>query len=147
MDSIIGGKKLEQLLKEIKEKAANTELKIGILEGATNSKGDSIAGYAADNEFGGSGPPRPFMRMTAKKHGKEWSDKVAHLIQGMKRFVIIAPSIEGNEAYLDAFLESLKRSLDANHSHEYQVIVPMNYVRLAYQQHPAPSTLLTPSRP
>jgi len=73
---------LDKLLKDIKAKAANTELRVGILEGATNSEGDSIAAYAADNEYGGTAPPRPFMRNTATKHGQEWSKQVAGLIQG-----------------------------------------------------------------
>lgn len=99
--ALTGGGKLDKLLKEIKEKAANTELKVGVLEGATNSKGDSVAAYAADNEFGGSAPPRPFMRMTAQKHGKDWSKSVASLIQNQNWDFADALQVVGDIASKD----------------------------------------------
>ena len=83
-----GSSKLDKLLKEIKDKAANTELRVGILENATDEDGNSIAEYATDNEYGAKAPPRPFMRNTAKKHGREWSRQVAHLIQNHVSWVL-----------------------------------------------------------
>jgi hypothetical protein len=93
--------KLDKLLKEIKSKAENTQLNIGILEGATNSEGESVAAYAADNEFGGSAPPRPFMRMTADKHGKEWTNQVGHLIQNQNWDFEAALQVVGDIASKD----------------------------------------------
>lgn len=101
MATFPGSSKLDKLLKEIKSKAANTELRVGILEGATNSEGDSIAAYAADNEYGGTAPPRPFMRTTATKHGKEWSTQVAHLIQNQNYEFADALQIVGDIASKD----------------------------------------------
>lgn len=101
MDSITSGKKLEKLLKEIKAKAANTELQIGVLEGATSSDGESLAERAADNEYGGDGPPRPFMRMTANKHGKEWTKQVGHLISNQNWDFVDALTVVGDIASKD----------------------------------------------
>lgn len=50
-------------------------VKIGIVEPATNSRtGANIAQYAFFNEFGTRDiKPRPFMRLTAERHSKEWA--------------------------------------------------------------------------
>ena len=50
-------------------------VKIGFFEEAKNSEtGEQIAFYAFCNEFGTRDiPARPFMRMTAEKHSKEWA--------------------------------------------------------------------------
>lgn len=77
--AIVGGNKLKDILKEIKEKASKTTLKVGVLEGATNSKGDSIPQYAAELTFG----RWPFMQRTVQQHGKEWSNQVAHSITNL----------------------------------------------------------------
>lgn len=98
---LTGGDKLREKLKSISEKARDTRLKIGILEGATNSEGESIAAYATDNEFGGSAPPRPFMRTTSKKHGKDWAKQVGHLIEGLDYDFESALQIVGDIASKD----------------------------------------------
>ena len=49
-------------------------VKVGIVEKATNDRGESIAFYAACNEFGTRDiPSRPFMRLTAEKHSQQWA--------------------------------------------------------------------------
>lgn len=50
-------------------------VKIGFFEDAKNSEtGEQIAFYAACNEFGTrDNPARPFMRMTAEQHSREWA--------------------------------------------------------------------------
>jgi len=49
-------------------------VRAGVLEGATNEDGESVAEYAANNEFGTSEiPPRPFLRTTISEKGKDWS--------------------------------------------------------------------------
>ena len=50
-------------------------VKAGILENATNSAtGESVAMYAACNEFGTKDiPSRPFMRKTFDEHSGEWA--------------------------------------------------------------------------
>lgn len=50
-------------------------VKVGIVKPTTNSvTGDNIAEYAFFNEFGTRNiKPRPFMRLTAERHSKEWA--------------------------------------------------------------------------
>ena len=62
-------------MKKVKTLGGAVGVKVGIVEKATNSEsGESIAFYAACNEFGTrENPPRPFMRMTAEKHSREWA--------------------------------------------------------------------------
>lgn len=48
-------------------------VRVGVLEGATNEDGKSVAEYAAYNEFGTATiPPRPFLRTTISEKGQEW---------------------------------------------------------------------------
>lgn len=49
-------------------------VKAGVLEGAANNEtGESVAEYAAYNEFGTADiPSRPFMRKTFDKHSETW---------------------------------------------------------------------------
>ena len=96
-----GGIKLKALLEEIKKKASNTQLKIGILEGATSSDGESLAARAASNEFGDGVPPRPFMRNTSRAHGKDWSNMVAHLLSGQNWDFTAALTVVGDIASKD----------------------------------------------
>lgn len=101
MPIVLGSTKIDELLKEMKEVAANTELKIGILEGSTTPEGQSIPEYAFENEYGGAAPPRPFMRTTSRTHGKEWSKKVASLIEGLNYNFSDALQVVGDIASKD----------------------------------------------
>jgi hypothetical protein len=59
-------------LGEIRLKGSAT-LVAGVLKGATNEKGDSVAYYAMVNEYGTERiPARPFMRNTVNEHSAEW---------------------------------------------------------------------------
>lgn len=62
-------------LRKVKTTGGAKGVKVGIVEKATNSEtGENIAFYAACNEFGTkNSPARPFMRMTAEKHSREWA--------------------------------------------------------------------------
>lgn len=58
-------------------------VKVGILESANNTKHESVAPYAIDNEYGNRAkniPPRPFMRTTVDARQNEWSEAVASLL-------------------------------------------------------------------
>ena len=60
------------------------ELRVGVLEGATNSDGRLIAEYAVKNEFGSRAdntPPRPFMRWTVRRYSRDWADGLALLLR------------------------------------------------------------------
>lgn len=92
-----GGKKLKEVLKEIKEKAANTTMKVGILEGATNKDNESIPQYAAELTFG----RWPFMQTTVQKHGKDWVAQVAHLLSGQNWNFVDALNVVGDIASKD----------------------------------------------
>ena len=57
-------------------------VKAGILEGATNNEtGESVAAYAAYNEFGTANiPSRPFMRKTCDEKADTWVEGLGRMI-------------------------------------------------------------------
>lgn len=62
------------VMKKVRTLGGVKGVKVGIVEKATNDQGESIAFYAACNEFGTRDiPARPFMRMTAEKHSQQWA--------------------------------------------------------------------------
>lgn len=63
------------VMKKVQTLGGAKGVKVGIIERSTNSHtGESIGFYAACNEFGTKNiPARPFMRMTAEKHMREWA--------------------------------------------------------------------------
>ena len=65
----------QKVMKKVQTLGGVKGVNVGIVEPATNSEtGESIAFYAACNEFGTKDiPSRPFMRMTAQKHMQEWA--------------------------------------------------------------------------
>lgn len=68
-------KRLAQLIKK-------THVRAGVLEGATNGDGESVAEYAAYNEYGTPEiPRRPFMRRTIAEHKQEWGNTVTILLK------------------------------------------------------------------
>ena len=97
MQAFVGGDKLKKIIEDIKKKAANTVMKVGILEGATNSEGDSIPEYAAELTFG----KWPFMQRTVSKHAKEWSNNVADLIENQNWDFAAALQVVGDIASKD----------------------------------------------
>lgn len=74
--------KIDKFLTELGNKLLKKRaVKVGFLAGATYPDGTSVPLVAAFNEFGASGPPRPFFRrMIAAKHG-EWPAVVAGLMK------------------------------------------------------------------
>lgn len=56
-------------------------VRVGFLEKATYPDGKSVASIAAVNEFGGSGPPRPFFRNMIKANAPSWGDDVGKVLK------------------------------------------------------------------
>lgn len=76
--TISGGDKWKAYLERLAQKA---EVRAGVLEGATTTEGQSVAQYAAYNEFGTARiPARPFMRTTLQKQRGEWVQGLGRLL-------------------------------------------------------------------
>ena len=71
-DAIPGLENLEGIL----------ELKVGVLEAATNAKGQKVAEYAAANEFGVPGkiPARPAMGETLDANASKYTEGLGNLL-------------------------------------------------------------------
>ncbi|PHM61192.1 hypothetical protein [Xenorhabdus ishibashii] len=112
--AIKGGDKLRAAL----ERIANTQtiqVQAGVLAGATNEKtGESIAPYAAANEFGTKNiPPRPFMRATIANKSNEWAQLLASQLRGRMQDgsnIEAAFNVVGKEMALD-IQDSIEQSL------------------------------------
>lgn len=73
---------LDKLIPGIASMKHDLRLKVGVLEGATNQEGESVAFYAAKNEFGTEEiPKRPAMRTTLRVHGPDYLDTLAWMLQ------------------------------------------------------------------
>ncbi len=88
MGVISGGDKLNAALNKIASKLdKGGAVKIGFLEGSTDTQGMSLPLKAALNEFGHQNangsvtPPRPFMRNTVAAKSGEWPDAIAGLLK------------------------------------------------------------------
>lgn len=76
--TISGGDKWRKALERMARKA---QVRAGVLEGATTTEGQSVAQYAAYNEFGTARiPARPFMRTTLQKQRGEWVQGLGRLL-------------------------------------------------------------------
>lgn len=76
------------------------EVEIGFLEDATYPDGTQVAAVAYANEYGASGPPRPFFRRMIAKESPSWGGKIAALAQstdndGEKVLRLMGEDIEG----------------------------------------------------
>lgn len=77
---IIGGDKWTKKIAEI-AKGADLELRIGVLENATNN-GVPVVNYAIKNEFGADGiPARPYLRTTVKENSRKWATGFERLMK------------------------------------------------------------------
>ena len=101
MAAMTGGDKLEKYLRELAAKVQNPgTLNVGFLEGSEYPDGTPVAAVAAYNEYGGSGPPRPFFRgMIAKKRGN-WGKKLGEILKqnhfdGKKSLALMGEGISG----------------------------------------------------
>jgi hypothetical protein len=56
-------------------------VKVGFLEGATYPDGTPVAAVAFWNEYGASGPPRPFFRGMIAKESPGWGGKLKGALQ------------------------------------------------------------------
>ena len=91
--------KLEAALKGIAAKMSG-HVDVGFLEGATYPDGTPVASVAYWDEYGASGPPRPFFRGMIASESPSWGTKVAHLAQathndGPKVLALMGEDIEG----------------------------------------------------
>lgn len=85
MAEIKGGKKFEAALAKIAAELKKPgTLRVGFLEGGTYPDGTSIPMVAAVNNYGGSGPPRPFFSNMVAKNQKGWPNLVAILLKKNK---------------------------------------------------------------
>lgn len=90
---------VERKLKEIAAKMSGS-VEIGFLEDATYLDGTPVAAVAFWNEFGASGPPRPFFRNMIAEESPGWGDKVVALAKathddGPKILALMGEDIQG----------------------------------------------------
>jgi len=76
------------------------EVHVGFLEGATYPDGTPVAAVAYWNEYGASGPPRPFFRGMIAQESPGWGDKLKGALQftdndGEKALRIMGEDIQG----------------------------------------------------
>lgn len=82
------------------------EVEVGFLEGATYPDGTPVAAVAFWNEFGASGPPRPFFRTMIAKESPGWGGKLKGALQATNNDAHRALGIMGED--IDG---ALKRSI------------------------------------
>lgn len=91
--------KLAARLKEISESFSGS-VNVGFLEGATYPDGTPVAAVAFWNEYGASGPPRPFFRNMIEEEKPTWGPKVEKLAKatnydGKKILALMGEDIQG----------------------------------------------------
>ena len=75
-------------------------VEVGFLEGATYPDGTPVAAVAFWNEYGASGPPRPFFRNMISEESPTWGNKLAGAVQhtggdGAKALAMMGEDIQG----------------------------------------------------
>lgn len=93
------GDKLTAHLAQLAAKMSGA-VEVGFLEGATYPDGTPVAAVAEWNEYGTSGPPRPFFRNMIEKEKETWGPKLAGALQftngdGKKALAIVGDNIQG----------------------------------------------------
>jgi hypothetical protein len=71
---------LDQHLTKLGESLEGS-VKVGFMAGATYPDGTPVAAVAFWNEYGASGPPRPFFRNMIANESGDWGDKLATQLQ------------------------------------------------------------------
>lgn len=80
-----------KVMENVKSMGGVKGVKVGIFEESTTEDGEYVAFYAACNEFGTRDiPARPFMRMTAEKHSREWARL---FVQSTGERLVIEPGV------------------------------------------------------
>lgn len=84
MAEVKGGERLEQALRQIRDKVRKgSEVRVGFLENATYPDGTKVATVAALNNFGAPAagiPARPFFSQMIAKQSPGWGDKFAEVL-------------------------------------------------------------------
>ncbi len=93
------GDKLAAHLKGLAAKMSGS-VEVGFLEGATYPDGTSVAAVASANEYGASGPPRPFFRTMIAQESPSWPGKMAAAYKatggdGDKTLALMGEDIQG----------------------------------------------------
>lgn len=93
------GDKLAAHLESLAKRMSGS-LEVGFLDEATYPDGTPVAAVAYWNEFGASGPPRPFFRNMIAKESPEWPAKMAKLAaatnnDGPKILALMGEDIQG----------------------------------------------------
>jgi hypothetical protein len=71
--------KILDFLEQVGKALESKQVKVGFVDGATYTDGESVAQVAADNEWGDPAarrPPRPFFRNAISAKSGEWADSV-----------------------------------------------------------------------
>ena len=75
---------LERIAKELADPSGPRWVAAGILGGATNEDGESVAEYAAYNEYGTTKiPKRPFLRTPMTKNGEKYATLLKGALKGL----------------------------------------------------------------
>lgn len=89
---------VERHLKALAAKMSGS-VEVGFLENATYPDGTPVAAVAYWNEFGSSGPPRPFFRTMIAKEKPTWPAKLAGAVKatgdGEKALKLVGDNIQG----------------------------------------------------
>jgi len=84
-DGMSGGGKLQAYLGGIVARVGGGRaVRVGFLEGSTETDGTSLPMVAALNEFGAPSrgqPPRPFFRTMVTRHKGEWGDQLGKVLK------------------------------------------------------------------
>jgi len=76
---LTGAPELMAKLKAIAASMGGGQVSVGFMAGATYPDGTPVAAVAFWNEYGASGPPRPFFRQMIAKESPSWAYKMAKL--------------------------------------------------------------------
>jgi hypothetical protein len=93
------GDKLNAHLKQLATKMSGS-VEVGFLEDAKYPDGTYVAAVAEANEYGASGPPRPFFRTMIAQESPTWGPKLAGALKhtngdGKKALAIVGDNIQG----------------------------------------------------
>jgi len=95
-----GGKMMRKVFGRLSD--VNLELRVGIVDTATNVDGENVAQVAFFNEYGTKDiPPRPFMRQTFDAHSEKWKKIIANRAKATPEDIKAGFELAGDEAVKD----------------------------------------------